>query len=241
MDSTTPAQDRICEGIGLCHSWTEQQRNIATFLELRSVRSDVVPRLLLAQFDNDAITVYQAYKPSIGLQAAQTGNFTNSEFSFSRMTWIKPNFSWMMHHSGWASKYNQETILAIKLKRSYFDELLAQAVPTSWDDASYGSAKEWHKALRNADVLVQWDPDHHLVSSAKLPYRVLQLGVRGAALHGFNGSEIISITDITSQVRDIRHELFTPAVGSANRHDAKTPLERRYPVSKAIQKVQRIS
>lgn len=241
MDSNKPAKDHVLEGIGLCCSWTEQQCNIATFLELRAVRSDVIPRLLLAQFDNDGITMYQAYKPSIGLQAAQTGNFTNSEFRFSRMTWIKPSFSWMMHRSGWASKYDQETILSIKLKRSYFDELLSQAVPTSWDDASYGSVKEWAKALKNSDVLLQWDPDHHLVSSAKLRYRVLQLGVRGAALDGLKGTGILSITDITTQVLDIRCKLFSTAVGNVSCRDAKTPLERRYPVSEAIQTVQRIS
>jgi len=25
----------------------------------------------------------------------------------NRMTWIKPNFLWMMYRSGWASKKNQ--------------------------------------------------------------------------------------------------------------------------------------
>ncbi|MFM7854759.1 MAG: DUF4291 family protein [Flammeovirgaceae bacterium] len=27
--------------------------------------------------------------------------------SLNRMTWMKPNFLWMMYRSGWATKHNQ--------------------------------------------------------------------------------------------------------------------------------------
>ncbi len=39
----------------------------------------------------------------------------------NRMTWIKPNFLWMMYRSGWAVKKNQERILAIKLTKKGFE------------------------------------------------------------------------------------------------------------------------
>jgi hypothetical protein len=47
------------------------------------------------QFE-DSIIVYQAYKPSIAKYAAEKNKFGGSEFSFNRMTWIKPNYLWMM-------------------------------------------------------------------------------------------------------------------------------------------------
>ena len=50
-------------------------------------------RHILAHFDEHSIIVYQAYRPSIGHFAAKHGYF-GGEFSFSRMSWIKPNFLW---------------------------------------------------------------------------------------------------------------------------------------------------
>lgn len=49
-------------------------------------------RHILAQFDGDAVVVYQAYRPAIGLFAAKNGYF-GGEFSLNRMSWIKPNLS----------------------------------------------------------------------------------------------------------------------------------------------------
>ncbi len=46
---------------------------------------------ILAQFDENSIVVYQAYKPEIGRFAALKGYFSG-EFSLSRVSWIKPNF-----------------------------------------------------------------------------------------------------------------------------------------------------
>lgn len=60
-------------------------------------------KVILAQYDAASIVVYQAYRPSIGHFAAQHGYF-GSDFKLSRMTWIKPNFLWMMYRSGWGTK-----------------------------------------------------------------------------------------------------------------------------------------
>lgn len=240
-------QKQDLSNIAPCRSRKEQQKNISAFLEIWALRSTSVPRLLLAQYDEQSITVYQAYKPAIGLQAARQGNFLDSDFSFSRMTWIKPNFSWMMYRSGWGNKKNQETILAIKLRREYFDQLLSQAVQTSWDDSSYGSVREWSKALKESDVLVQWDPDHKLVTGHKLPYRVLQLGIRRQALEGFKGSGIISISNITEQAQLIGKQILRPSTDDPFSEkvldfcNASVPLERRYPVSDTVRKTQRLS
>lgn len=60
-------------------------------------------RVILANYDAESIIVYQAYRPSIGHFAAKNGYF-GGEFKLSRMTWIKPNFLWMMYRSGWGKK-----------------------------------------------------------------------------------------------------------------------------------------
>ncbi len=44
------------------------------------------------------------------------------------MSWIKTNFLWMMYRSGWGTKPDQEIILAIRLKTTFLDSVLTQAV-----------------------------------------------------------------------------------------------------------------
>ena len=48
-------------------------------------------------------------------------------YSFTRMTWVKTNFLWMMYRSGWGRKRNQERTLAIYLTREGFDTILRGA------------------------------------------------------------------------------------------------------------------
>ncbi len=69
-------------------------------------------RHILAQFDEETIVVYQAYRPAIGHFAAHHQYF-GGEFSYGRMSWIKPNFLWMMYRSGWGTKPEQEVTLAV--------------------------------------------------------------------------------------------------------------------------------
>jgi len=63
---------------------------------------------ILAHFNDESIIVYQAYRPSIARHVLDHGQFGGPEFSWSRMSWIKPNFLWMMFRSGWATKPGQE-------------------------------------------------------------------------------------------------------------------------------------
>lgn len=53
--------------------------------------------------------------------------FGGENFSFSRMSWIKTNFLWMMYRCGWASKHGQERVLAVRILRKGFDEILSKA------------------------------------------------------------------------------------------------------------------
>lgn len=214
--------------LGPCHSWKDQQKRISDYISHNKLQSALRTRLLLAQHDNETVTVYQAYKPSIGLSAARNGHFRNSEFSFSRMTWIKPSFSWIMNRSGWATKKNQELVLAIRLHRQYFDELLEQSVETRWDAAKFSSIEEWRIALKDSDVLVQWDPEHHVLSGAPLSYRVIQIGIRRKALEGFNSCGIVSILNITERVHELRKEPMSVPSDCDLSCENETPLETIY-------------
>lgn len=172
---------------------------------------------ILAQFDDETIIVYQAYSPTIGQFAVENGRF-GGEFKYSRMSWIKPNFLWMMYRSQWGQAEGQEVILAIRLRRQFFDSLLAQAVPSSFDAQAFGSRDDWASAVARSDVRLQWDPDH-LPTGEKCERRAIQLGLRGAALEAYGKREILQIVDMTAFVAEQRpnvHEwrtgkLMTPS------------------------------
>src|SRR6476469_1282217 len=108
-------------------------------------------RHILAQFDENSIVVYQAYRAAIARYAIENG-FFGGKFSYDRMSWIKPNFLWMMYRSGWGTKEGQENILAIRLKRNFFDKVLAQAVPSSFDEALFPDNTTWSDAIASSDV-----------------------------------------------------------------------------------------
>ena len=91
---------------------------------------------ILAHFDDETIIVYQAYRPETGNFAADHGYF-GGVFKYGRMSWIKPNFLWMMYRSDWGRSKGQEVILAIRLRRALFDSLLEQAVPSSFKSALF--------------------------------------------------------------------------------------------------------
>lgn len=176
---------------------------------------------ILAQFNQTQIVVYQAYRPEIARYAAQHGRFGEG-FSFNRMTWIKPNFLWMMYRSGWASKEGQERILALTLKRSGFDQLLAQAVASSYQ-ASHLTPEQWQEAVAHSDVRLQWDPDH-APNGAPTPRRAIQLGIRGGTLREFNSDWLVDVQDITPFVLEQRQN-----IGQLDQ--LIVPAERVYPVA----------
>ncbi|HVJ81760.1 MAG TPA: DUF4291 domain-containing protein [Planctomycetia bacterium] len=178
-------------------------------------------RHVCAQFDDETIIVYQAYRTAIGRFAAENGRF-GGEFSYSRMSWIKPNFLWMMFRSGWGTKEGQEVTLALRLRRTFFDSLLLHAVPSSWTPDSGLEQEEWSRAVAASDVRLQWDPDHG-PRGEKLERRAIQLGLRGQTLEEFGGRELLEVTDISAFVEAQRRVLETTGVPNLT-----TPRERVY-------------
>ena len=181
-------------------------------------------RVILAQYDSESIIVYQAYRPSIGHCAAENGDF-GGDFKLSRMTWIKPNFLWMMYRSGWATKQGQEVILAIRLRRSAFDLILAQAVHSSYTSKIYESKQQWKKAVARSNVRLQWDPDHS-PRGGKLKRRAIQLGLRGDIVPKYAQEWILDIEDISDFVAQQRQNILQD-----NYANLQTPIEHIYPVS----------
>jgi len=168
-------------------------------------------RHILAQFDSDSVFVYQAYRPAIARYAVENQKF-GGEFSFNRMSWIKPNFLWMMYRSGWATKEGQEHILAIRLSRKFFDELLSSAVASTFDSRRYSDRDEWQAAVGASEVRLQWDPDHG-PSGQPVERRAIQLGLRGTTLRRFGNEEAGLIEDITEFVIEQRELIHAPYTG----------------------------
>ncbi len=181
-------------------------------------------RHILAQFDEDSIIVYQAYRPQIGHFAASNGYF-GGQFKLSRMSWIKPNFLWMMYRSGWGQKEGQEVTLAVRIRREAFDQILAQAVHSTMVREVYADQEAWKQAVAGSDVRLQFDPDHD-PDGKPVERRAIQLGLRGEVLARYAQPWIVEIQDISEFVREqhqhvVRREL----------DQLLTPDEAPYPVT----------
>src|SRR4051812_42288175 len=139
-------------------------------------------RHILAQFDNESVVVYQAYLPKIGHFAAQRGYFGGA-FSLDRMSWIKPNFLWMMYRSGWGTKQGQKVTLAVWLRRSAFDEVRGRsssacaarcwpATPGSGSSTSKTSPLSWASSAGTPGLLPMgsyWSPGRKCTLSGSSP------------------------------------------------------------------------
>lgn len=155
-------------------------------------------RHVLARHDAESIVVYQAYKPAIASFAVENQRF-GGDFSFSRMSWIKPGFLWMMYRSGWGTKDGQERVLAVTITRSFFDEALRRSVSSQPDVSGLALRACWSSALKRTDVVLQWDPDHD-PAGRRTARRAVQIGLRGDMLRRYAEEEIVSIEDISEFV-----------------------------------------
>ena len=190
---------------------------------LPPVPDDIPARQVRALYDDDTITVYQAYSSSIAEPALRAGRFV-PPFSRTRMTWIKPSFLWMMYRSGWATKPGQEQVLAIRLLRSGFDEALASECLSSFDPAVYPTYEAWRSAKTTSSVRVQWDPERN-VRSAPLRHRSIQVGIGPRMVPSYVDDWIVDITDVTDLVSELR--------GSERIDLSRLPREVPYPLAAA--------
>jgi hypothetical protein len=174
--------------------------------------AEVPERQVRALFDDETITVYQAYTPQIAEAALAAGTFV-SPFKRDRMTWIKPSFLWMMHRSGWATKPGQERVLAVRICRDGFEWALRHS------SLSHDAAR---KATR--PVRVQWDPERSL-QLEPLGHRAIQIGIGGEAVGRYVDEWITGLSDVTPLAHEIHELVDAGELGAAR---ARLPLERTY-------------
>jgi hypothetical protein len=180
-------------------------------------------RHVMAQYDDSHLIVYQAFRPEIGRYAVEHQRF-GGPFQMGRMTWIKPNFLWMMYRSGWGTKSDQEITLAISLKREGFDTLLSQAVASTFDPALFPNEEQWRLAVASSSVRLQWDPDHD-PTGRPVGRRAIQIGMRGDAVHRYVTEWTVGIEDISAFVAEQRATLESAGV-----HAIEMPIECVYDV-----------
>ena len=137
------------------------------------------------------------------------------------MSWIKPNFLWMMFRCGWATKPGQEMVLGLRIRRAFFDRVLASAVASAWQPACHASHEAWKDAIDASEVRLQWDPDHD-PQGTPLKRRAVQLGLRGKTLKAFATDELLEVIDMTPFVHAQRPLALTQDGGLC------TPVERVY-------------
>lgn len=215
-----------CQYVYDDHSWEEQKAAELKELvpkawpqgvELYSRQmADLWPTIgkhILANYDDQNIVVYQAFCPAIAEAAVKDQRFGGGGFSFTRMSWIKTNFLWMMYRCGWAAKRDQERVLAIKITQDGFNQILAEALTAELQKS---------QGLGECKVRLQWDPDHS-PSGQKLTRRAIQLGLKDDILMKYSSQWIVSITDVTPFVRYQHKVLQKKGADSIS-----TPLERVY-------------
>ena len=185
-------------------------------------------RAIIADYDDEGLFVYQAFKPGIVEEALRQGTFGKG-FNLERMTWIKPSFGWMLYRSDYAKAHRQEGILKIKLPHEAFLSILRQAVPTAFDRRVHSTEAEWRTALRNTDVRVQWDPDRDW-QLRRLSRRAIQLGLQGAVVRQYVGS-IIGLESVTALAHACRR-----ASGEGADRPPAYPMEREYEVPEDVRR-----
>ena len=197
-----------------------------------SIGGGVPARQVRALFDDRTVTVYQAYSPTIAGPAIAAGRFV-SPFKIDRMTWIKPSFLWMMHRSGWATKPDQERVLAIRITRDGFEWALAHASLSHYDPAIYANHEQWAARKDSTPVRVQWDPERSPLLEP-LSYRAVQIGLTGEAARRYVNDWTVSITDVTR----LAHEMGgLAAAGDEAAARELLPAERPYPLPDEIRSV----
>lgn len=131
-----------------------------------------------------------------------------------------------MYRSGWASKENQERILAIKIKRSGFEWALENSCLSHFDKVIHSSYDTWKETLKNSPVRIQWDPEKDIFLQP-LDYRSIQIGLSGIVVEKYINDWIVQVDDITENCKYI-HQLVNE--GKINQAKDILPCEQPYPL-----------
>ncbi|MEZ4237305.1 MAG: DUF4291 domain-containing protein [Myxococcota bacterium] len=186
-------------------------------------------REIRADFDRDSLVVYQAYDDRIADAALAAGRFV-PPFSFTRMTWVKPSFLWLMARSGWGRKPGQTRILAVRMRLGGWRSALSEAVLTAYEPGVHGDPEAWAEAFAAAPVHVQWDPERSL-RGQKLGWRSIQVGISRHRIAAYAEQWVCGLDDLTPRVRKLREHLDAGRTDAARR---LLPPERPWPAPEAV-------
>lgn len=82
----------------------------------------------------------------------------------------------MMYRSGWATKSNQERVLAIEISREGFEWALEHSCLSSYHADIHSSNDAWRAELAATPVRIQWDPERDIHLDPR-PERAIQIGL----------------------------------------------------------------
>lgn len=181
-------------------------------------------RQVRAAYDDQTITVYQAYPDRVADAALEAGHFV-PPFKRERMTWVKPSFLWMMYRCGWATKPDQERVLAVRITRAGFEEALASSCLSHLDAEIHPDRDTWARLKEASPVRVQWDPERSTTLDP-LPWRSIQVGLGGRTVAAYVDEWMVDLTDLTAEVHAMRED---PAL-----RRTRPGLERPYPLPEAV-------
>ena len=186
-------------------------------------------RAIRALYDEECITVYQAYSKEIAEAAVREQKLSASPaYGLHRMTWIKPSWCWMMYRCGYSYKDERQVqVLAIRIKHENFHTILRQA------RLAHKSKNSDEKA--GGSVVVQWDPERS-PKIGRLEYRSLQVGIPSHLVAQYVDEWIESIEDVTDAARGLKERLDrNPSVGKDELVESGlVPVERLYEVPRDI-------
>jgi hypothetical protein len=216
-------------------------------------------RQIRALYDDETITVYQAYNTTIASAAVAAQKLHSSpQFRPTRMTWIKPSWAWMLYRAGFSYKdRGQERILALKMRHADFVALLNKAVLTTEHSPagsvgktaaetgeregqgmgeSAGRRRRGPEA-KSPDVKVQWDPER-TVRLERLDYRSIQIGIPAALSPEWTEKWIVSIEDVTERARELKRVLDEhPDITHAELVEkGLVPVERPFEIPETLQR-----
>jgi hypothetical protein len=140
------------------------------------------------------------------------------------MTWIKPSFTWMMYRCGWATKPDQERVLAITITHAGFEWALTHSCLADYHPEIYGTHEAWQERKRASPVRIQWDPERSIALD-KLDHRAIQVGLGGDSVDRYVGEWIQGIEDVTPLAHEIHSLIQQGDLREAQaRRPAETPL-----------------
>ncbi|GKT48117.1 uncharacterized protein ColSpa_08298 [Colletotrichum spaethianum] len=161
-------------------------------------QSPIPFRQIRAHFDEETITVYQAYNSYIATAAVEAQRLDASpSFKLTRMTWIKPSWAWMLYRAAYSYKDpGQAHILALKMRHEDFIGLLRKG-----NLAHHGGGSK-----DSGGVRIQWDPERD-VRLERLQHRSIQIGIPASICQDWVVRGIVGIENVTARARKLKRIL----------------------------------